>query len=294
MSEDEALEVTRIYSAGGRLRGAGLVSTRPFCAPHHTVSAAALVGGGSVPHPGDISYAHRGVLFLDELPEFSRAAIEALRQPLEDRSVCIVRVGGTAHLPAAFLLVASANPCPCGWYGSDGKECICSLGALQRYRSRLSGPILDRIDLQVRVGLLPLEQLRDPSPIESSAAIRERVVAARARQAARLAPFGDRLNAEMSPAAQRETCRLPAQAELVLERLYTCRAGLTARGVERILRTARTIADLDGDDAISVESLLEAASYRALDLDPIVDRRMAAFGPLPSISRSQDTPSPAS
>jgi magnesium chelatase family protein len=281
MSEEESVEVSAIYSAAGLLPANGMILQRPYRAPHHSISTSALIGGGSVPRPGEISLAHRGVLFLDELPEFARAATEALRQPLEDRVVRIDRVNGSARLPAAFHLVASANPCPCGWLGSDERGCSCSLGALERYRARISGPILDRIDLQVRVGHVGLAEMRAHEGGESSEAIRARVEAARARQRHRLARFRAHLNAEMSPEAARATCTLSASAENSLSRLYHRRAGLTARGLDRVLRAARTIADLDGEDAIGVDAVHEAAMYRAYEHDQLGDPRALA---LPQVS----------
>jgi len=203
LGRDEALETTKVYSSLGLVDG--LVTERPFRAPHHTVSAAALVGGGTTPRPGEISLAHNGVLFLDELPEFGRAAIEAMRQPLEDRQVLICRVGGTLRLPASFLLVAASNPCPCGWLGSRLRECTCAPRAIERYRARMSGPLLDRIDLQVTVRAVELVDLRGSAPAEASVPIRDRVTEARTRQARRLARFGLRTNAEMTPAAMRAT-----------------------------------------------------------------------------------------
>lgn len=276
LSREEAVEVTKIYSAAGLTPPEGLVTRRPFRAPHHTCSVAALVGGGRQLRPGEVSLAHRGVLFLDEMPEFARPAIESLRQPLEERAVRIARVHGVARMPAAFHLVASANPCPCGWYGSVERACICAPAAVARYRGRLSGPLLDRIDLQVRVHTVSLHEMRASVDAESSARIRARVEAARERQARRLAPYGVRVNAEMDVATARATCRLTASAERVLERLFARRAGMTARGIDRILRTARTIADLEGLEIVGADSVQEAASYRALDLDPLVDVRQFA------------------
>jgi magnesium chelatase family protein len=268
MRDDEAIEVTRIYSAAGQLPREGLVTRRPFRAPHHTISPSALVGGGALPRPGEISLAHRGVLFLDEMPEFPRAAIEALRQPLEERMVRIHRVGGSLAMPASFLLVAAANPCACGWLGSRERTCTCSLGALERYRARLSGPILDRIDLQVRVGKVTVAEMRGGADGEPSSAIRSRVQAARDRQAARLASRGVLSNGEMTAAVQRATCRLTAAAERALALLHARRAAATARSLDRIVRTARTIADLDGDDLVGEEAILEAAAFRPVDLEP--------------------------
>jgi magnesium chelatase family protein len=267
LTRDEALETTKIYSALGL--GGELIEQRPFRAPHHTISTSALLGGGSIPQPGEISLAHNGVLFLDEMPEFQRGAIEALRQPLEDRAVTIGRVRGTLKLPASFLMVASANPCPCGWYESKVRECTCSRGAIERYKLRLSSPLLDRIDLQVYVQPVPLPELRTSTPGESSAAIRERVVAARERQQARLAPWGLRCNAEMTNAVMRATCRLDSSAERELVTLVLKRRTYTARSVDRMIKVARTVADLLGQDAIDAGALREAAGYR--DVDPTAD-----------------------
>jgi magnesium chelatase family protein len=264
LTRDEALEVTKIYSSVG-MAGTGLIVQRPFRAPHHSASMAALVGGGPVPRPGEISLAHNGVLFLDELPEFGKPALEALRQPLEDRRIVIGRALGSVELPASFLLVGSANPCPCGYLGSDVRGCRCSLASIERYRARLSGPLLDRIDLQLYVPAITLTELRAGAAGEPSARVRDRVVEARDRQRARLASHGVRLNGEMSSRSLRETCPLDRAGERVLERLTQVRSGLSARGVDRLIRVARTIADLAGDERIDAGCLLEAAGYRTLD-----------------------------
>ena len=271
MTRDEALQTTKIYSATSTIEG--LLEVRPFRAPHHTVTSAALLGGGSPPRAGEISLAHNGVLFLDELPEFSRASIEGLREPLEERAVAIIRVGGTLRLPASFLLVAAANPCPCGWLGSTVRGCTCSRGAIERYRARLSGPLLDRIDLQVQVQPVPLAKLRSVDQGESSAAIRERVVQARERQGARLLGYGIHCNAEMSSAMMRATCRLDALAENMLAELVEQRESLTARSIDRMIKVARTIADLAGAEEIDALHLVEAAQFRTSDplADPILD-----------------------
>jgi magnesium chelatase family protein len=279
MTIDEQIEVTRIYSAVGLAPPEGLVTQRPFRAPHHSISPGALVGGGAIPHPGEISLAHRGVLFLDELPEFPRTAIEALRQPLEDRQVRLSRVHGNVRIPASFHLVASANPCPCGWHGSEVRTCVCPIATLLRYRSRLSGPILDRIDLQVRVAHVGFDEMRGAADAEPSVSIRARVVAARARQAERLAPYGVLVNAEMDTVAMRATCRLDAAAESLLSDLYEKRRGMTARGLDRLLRVARTIADLEDRPSVDKDSLFEAAALRALDLDPLADPRLPCVIP---------------
>jgi magnesium chelatase family protein len=264
MTRDEALDTTKVYSALGLAQG--LIEERPFRAPHHTISASALLGGGSLPRPGEISLAHNGVLFLDELPEFSRSAIEGLRQPLEDRVVVVSRVNGTLRLPASFLLVAAANPCPCGWLDSNVRECTCSPSAIERYRQRLSGPLLDRIDLQVFVQPVALAELRASRPGESSAEIRERVVAARERQHARLAPWGIHCNAEMSSSVMRATCRLDPAGERTLARLVEERRSFTARSIDRLIKVARTVADLEDKPEIDVDCLEEAAAFR--DVDP--------------------------
>jgi magnesium chelatase family protein len=263
MTRADALETTKVYSSLGLAHG--LVEDRPFRAPHHTISGPALLGGGSPPHPGEISLAHNGVLFLDELPEFSRSTLEALRQPLEDRTITIGRVHGTIHLPASFLLVAAANPCPCGWLFSGVRECQCSNFAIDRYRAQLSGPLLDRIDLQVSVHPVPLSVLRDEKPGVPSAKIREHVTAARERQQARLAPFELACNAEMPAPVLRACCRLTAACERELEQLVHERKSLSARSIDRILKVARTIADLDDRADLRPHDLREAAMYRALD-----------------------------
>lgn len=264
LARDEALETTQVYSSVGLGRG-GLVGERPFRAPHHTITTAALVGGGSPPRAGEVSLAHNGVLFLDELPEFGRGAMESLRQPLEDRVVTIGRATGHVHLPASFLLAASANPCPCGWLGSEQRACTCSPGSVDRYRSRLSGPLLDRIDLQLFVPHVSLRELRQGPPGETSREIRERVMLARERQRRRLADFGFRTNAEMSQRAMRATCRLNDRAEAELERLCRVRVAMSGRGVDRLVKVARTIADLEAADIVDNDHIREAAAYRALD-----------------------------
>lgn len=279
LSQDEALETTRVYSSLS-LNNGQLVMERPFRAPHHTISAPALVGGGSPPVAGEVSLAHNGVLFLDEIAEFQRSALESLRQPLEDRMVIIGRVSGRIELPASVLLAASANPCPCGWLGAQERQCTCTLAQIDRYRARLSGPLLDRMDLQILVPSVPLDALRRAQPSESSAVIRERVLRARARQAERLAKHGCRTNAEMGPKAMRATCMLSASAESALAKLHQVRRGMSARAVDRIIKVARTVADLtDAGDCIDEGSLLEAAGYRSLDLDPCSGLTLPAPAP---------------
>jgi len=264
MTREEALETTKIYSSLG-LAGRGLIEERPFRAPHHTISGAALLGGGSSPKPGEISLAHNGVLFLDELPEFSRAPIEGLRQPLEERFVTIARVHSTLRLPSSFMLVAAANPCPCGWSGSELRECTCSRGTIERYRARMSGPLLDRIDLQVQADPVPLEILRSPLEAEPTAKIRERVLAARDRQAFRLAKYGIRTNAEMTTRILRTTCPLDSAGERALQDLVGQHRWLSARSIDRILKVARTIADLWGLDRIDADAIKQASELRLFD-----------------------------
>ncbi len=280
LSKQEALETTRIYSSLN-LNDGGLIRERPFRAPHHSISVPALVGGGSPPGAGEISLAHNGVLFLDELPEFNRAALESLRQPLEDRRVVIGRVAGRIELPASVVLAASANPCPCGWLGAAERQCTCTLHQIDRYRSRLSGPLLDRMDLQIFVPNVRLAELRSERAGESSAAIRARVMRARELQARRLARYGARTNAEMSPAATRATCVLTPAAEAALARLHALRRGMSARAVDRIIKVARTIADLTGVEHIDEGCLLEASGYRSLDLTPQEAEANAASKPAP-------------
>jgi magnesium chelatase family protein len=258
LGRGEAVEVTRIQSIAGLRRAGGLSSERPFRAPHHTISASGLVGGGALPMPGEATLAHHGVLFLDELAEFSRGALEALRQPLEDGRVAIVRGQRTAVYPTRFMLVASTNPCPCGHAGTH--HCRCSEAEVARYRRRLSGPLLDRIDLLVDV------QRPDPedfagAPTTRSADERERVVAARERQAQRLAGTGATCNAHMDAALVRRHVTLDGRGELVLRRAYD-RGTLSPRGHDRVLRVARTIADVDGTDDVRAHHLLEALGFR--------------------------------
>ncbi|MFT3694772.1 MAG: YifB family Mg chelatase-like AAA ATPase [Kofleriaceae bacterium] len=272
MTKSEAVETTKVYSALGLLEGGGLMQRRPFRAPHHTISSAALLGGGSPPRAGEISLAHNGVLFLDELPEFQRAAIEGLREPLEERAVSVIRIGGNLRLPASFLMVAAANPCPCGWLGSGVRECTCTRGATERYRARLSGPLLDRIDLQVHVEPVELKKLRSPIAGESSSDIRERVVEARQRQRARLKKYRLHCNAEMNSRVLRLTCPLDSAGEAKLAQIVAEKQTLTARSIDRMIKVARTLADLDGDESIHPRHLDEAAKYRTSD--PFVDPKL--------------------
>ena len=263
---EEALEVTKVYSVAGKLApGQGLVRVRPFRAPHHTVSEVALVGGGLHPLPGEVSLAHRGVLFLDELPEFSRESLEVLRQPLEDGCITVSRAAGSATYPSRFQLVAAMNPCKCGYYGHPTRQCTCSPSAVRQYRSRVSGPLLDRIDLCVEMDPVAFDELHSAAPSESSAELRKQVLAARAIQAQRYAAPGYedvRCNAQLTAGQVRRICRMTPAAEQLLRASYET-LGLSARAHDRILRVARTIADLSGKRLLDEDSLLEALQYRA-------------------------------
>jgi len=263
---EEALEVTRIRSAAGLLApDAPLVCERPFRAPHHSASRAGLLGGGNPPGPGEVSLAHRGALFLDELPEFDRPSLEALRQVLEDGGVSLARAGRRLWLPARFQLVAAANPCPCGWYRSGSRDCRCDEGVIAHYGAKLSGPLLDRIDLHVAVRPVAWRDLDASSAArESSARVQGRVVAARERQAARLARLGLRTNAEIPLAALEESVDATPEARALLARAVD-RLALSARAAHRALRVARTIADLVGEPRVGAEPMAEAASLRAAE-----------------------------
>ncbi|NWF84798.1 MAG: YifB family Mg chelatase-like AAA ATPase [Bryobacteraceae bacterium] len=261
LTREEALEATRIHSVAGVLKpGAGLISQRPFRAPHHTISDAGLLGGGSgAPRPGEVSLAHRGVLFLDELPEFARNVLELLRQPLEERSVTIARAQGTCDFPADIMLVAAMNPCRCGYHGDLTRQCRCTGAQIQQYLGKISGPLLDRIDLHVDVPAVPLNELRSRGEPATSEQMRERVLAARAKQIAR-----GWVNAALPPSALREVCPLDDAGERTLE-MAVRRLGLSARAHDRILKVARTIADLGGEDRIQAKHIAEAVQYRSLD-----------------------------
>lgn len=262
----EALETTKIYSVAGKLgRNITLMTNRPFRSPHHSISPAALVGGGGNPQPGEISLAHNGVLFLDELPEFSRSVLEVMRQPLEDRMVTVARARMTVDYPAGFMLIAAMNPCPCGYYNHPTRACECSPQQVQRYLGKVSGPLLDRIDLQVEIAPVPFEKLADEVPAESSADIRERVIRAREIQNARFAPYPDvHCNAQMTPQLMNEFAR-PSEAAMNRLKLAMERLNLSARAYDRILKVARTIADLAGKEQIDQSDIAEAIQYRSLD-----------------------------
>ena len=266
LSLGESLETTKIHSVAGKLgRDGGLISTRPFRDPHHTISNVAMTGGGSFPQPGEISLAHNGVLFLDELPEFSRNVLEVLRQPLEDRKISISRVKCNVEYPASFMLVASMNPCPCGYYNHPTKACVCSPGQVQKYLNRISGPLLDRIDLQIEVTPVPFEKMSDVRPGEPSAVIRERVVRARQLQQERYAQVpGVYCNAQMTSKLLSRYAR-PDDSGLALLKGAMTRLNLSARAYDRILKVARTIADLEGSESIRSAHLAEAIGYRNLD-----------------------------
>lgn len=261
----EKLETTAIYSVAGLLPGgASLVESRPFRASHHTISGPGLSGGGSLPRPGEISLAHNGVLFLDELPEFSRSAMETLRQPLEDGAVTVSRVNGTVAFPCGFMLVAAMNPCPCGYYGHPTRPCTCSDGAVARYLGRVSGPLLDRIDLHIEVPPVDFDSLTSTRKEESSAQIKVRVDAARAVQARRFQGSSVTCNAQIPPERLREVCRTEPAADTLIKTAFE-RFGLSARAYDRVLKVARTIADLDGAECIEARHAAEAVRYRTLD-----------------------------
>ncbi len=264
LSFDQALEVTAIHSVAGLLRpGDGLRTGRPFRAPHHTISNAALVGGGSLPRPGEVSMAHHGVLFLDEMLEFNRRVLEVLRQPLEEGRATIARASRTAVFPARFMLVGAMNPCPCGFAGDAQRTCRCTPKQLAGYRDRLSGPLRDRLDLTVDVPALPIDALEHDRGGESSADVRLRVVAARDRQASRYAGAGIATNAELTPGLMAEHCAVD-RAALALVRAAMRKLCLSARGYDRVRKVARTIADLAGDDRVSADHLAEALQFRGL------------------------------
>jgi len=265
LSSDESIETTRIYSVLGRLKpGQPLLATRPYRAPHHTISDAGLVGGGSTPAPGEVSLAHNGVLFLDELPEFNRRTLEVLRQPLEDGTVTIARALSSTTFPANFMLVAAMNPCPCGYRNDPRRECHCTVPQIERYMSKISGPLLDRIDIHIEVPAVPFRELSDGAPGTSSAEMRAQVSAARERQFRRFAGSKARYNADMTHRQTREFCRLDEEGRNLLKSAMQ-EMGLSARAHDKVLRVARTIADLDGCDDIKPLHMSEAINYRVLD-----------------------------
>jgi magnesium chelatase family protein len=262
----EALETTKIHSVAGKLPdNAMLVSKRPFRSPHHSISDAGLVGGGSIPQPGEISLAHHGVLFLDELPEFKRTVLEVMRQPMEERKVTISRSRVALDFPASFMLIASMNPCPCGYFNHPEKECLCPPGAVQKYLNRISGPLLDRIDLHVEVTPVAFNELAAEIHAETSTQIRERVIAARKLQAIRfVGEENTYANAQMTSRMLKQNCALDAASRQLIK-VAMERLNLSARAYDRIVKVSRTIADLAGSEPILPEHLAEAIQYRSLD-----------------------------
>jgi len=265
LEPEESLETTRVYSAVAQLKpGQPLMLRRPFRSPHHTISEAGLVGGGSVPQPGEISLAHNGILFLDELPEFNRRTLEVLRQPLEDQRVTISRAMGSVTFPANLMLVAAMNPCPCGFRGDPKRQCSCTPMQIERYLSRISGPMLDRIDIHIEVPPVPFRELSDVTEGTSSAQMREQVVAARSRQAHRFRNNSTRANGKMTPPQIRKFCRLRGNAETLMKSAME-EMGLSARAHDKILRISRTLADLEDVESITEVHVSEAINYRTLD-----------------------------
>jgi len=265
MGFEEALETTKVYSVVGLVGERALITERPFRAPHHTISDAGLIGGGSVPRPGEVSLAHNGVLFLDELPEFKKNVLEVLRQPLEDGKVTIARAAQTITFPSRMMLVAAMNPCQCGHAGNPAHACSCNPQDVQRYRSRVSGPLMDRIDIHITVPAVRYRDLAPERAGESSAQLRERVQRARERQAERFQRLrGVHCNAQMTPRSIRRFCEVDAEGDTLLQNVID-RIGMSARAYDRILKVARTIADLDDSDRIRASHVSEAIGYRTLD-----------------------------
>ena len=260
---EEALEITKIHSISGELKE-DLVTQRPFRSPHYTVSTSSLIGGGRIPKPGEISLAHYGVLFLDELPEFNRATLEVLRGPLEDRKITISRVATTITYPSNFMMIASMNPCECGYYGSDLKKCTCNAKSIKRYVGKISGPMLDRIDLHIEVKPVEYEKLAVTNKSETSKEIRDRVNAARNIQLERYKEIGIFCNAEIDSSLLEKFCKLDKKSREILKKAFE-RFGLSARAHDKILKIARTIADLDNSEEIQYKHIAEAIQYRALD-----------------------------
>lgn len=262
---EEALEITKIHSIAGLLsKDVPILLTRPFRSPHHTVTINSLIGGGNIPKPGEISLAHYGVLFLDELPEFNKNTLEVLRGPLEDRDVTISRVNASLTYPCNFMFVASMNPCPCGFYGSKDKECTCTPEAIARYMGKISGPLLDRIDIQIEVTPVKYQKIASDEKIETSETIKQRVDNARKIQLKRYKEHGIFSNSEITPSLSNIYCKLDLESKEIVQNAFE-RLGLSARGYERILKVARTIADLDEKENIEAKHIAEAIQYRSLD-----------------------------
>lgn len=260
---DEALETTKIHSIAGCLEEP-IIIKRPYRMPHHTISKTALVGGGKIPKPGEISLAHNGVLFLDELPEFNRSTLEVLRGPLEDKIVTISRLNATLTYPCNFMLVAAMNPCPCGYYGSSEKKCTCTKKSIQKYISKISGPLLDRIDIQVQVSPIKFNELNNEKREETSEEIRKRVNQARKIQLNRYKGLGIYTNSQLTPKLIEKYCKIDNQSKNILEKAFVS-LGLSARAYGKILKVARTIADLEGIKNIQLKHITEAIQYRNLD-----------------------------
>ena len=265
LSFEEALEITKIHSISGTLKpDTPIITTRPFRSPHHTISATSLVGGGIIPKPGEISLAHYGVLFLDELPEFNQHTLEVLRGPLEDKSVTISRLNSSLTYPCDFMFVASMNPCPCGYYGSSDKECTCTPQAISKYMGKISGPLLDRIDIQIEVSPVKYEKLGNEELIETSSQIKERVNRAKQIQIERYKKENIYANSSLTPKLISKYCKLEEDSKALLEKAFN-KLGLSARAYGRILKVARTIADLEESEQIKKVHIAEAIQYRSLD-----------------------------
>lgn len=262
---EEALETTKIHSIAGELeKDRSFIKTRPFRAPHHTISGTSMIGGGRIPKPGEISLAHNGVLFLDELPEFNKNTLEVLRGPLEDKIVTISRVNASLTYPSNFMFVASMNPCPCGFYGSPEKECTCSPHAITKYMGKISGPLLDRIDIQIEVTPVKYQKLDSNEEIETSDQIKQRVNLAREKQLKRYGSENIYTNSQLTPKLTEKYCKLNEESKKILELAFQ-KLGLSARAHGRILKVARTIADLEGKEEIETNHVAEAIQYRSLD-----------------------------
>jgi magnesium chelatase family protein len=265
LTMEEALETTKIHSIAGALNGSPLITSRPFHSPHHTISDAGLIGGGRIPTPGEVSLAHHGVLFLDELPEFRKNVLEVMRQPMEDGMVTIARASMSLSYPANFMLAAAMNPCPCGYATDPNKTCTCSINQIQNYMSKISGPLLDRIDIQIEVPAIPYKELADENKGESSESIRQRVVEARKRQESRFKEYPHiHSNADMRSREIRKYCQLNDQGQALLKNAIE-KLGLSARAYDRILKVSRTIADIEGKEDILPSHVAEAIQYRSLD-----------------------------